>query len=119
MYEEGFFDDEEGLIDEHALAGTRNETEPEEKEDEKLFACNSVPATGTSITRTQQSTPTASIVEYMHMRIATEASLKEGQRTQEFSSSELLQEADDEGILEEETQYNREILQTGKDFDNF
>ena len=48
----------------------------------------------------------------MHMRIAMEASLKEVQRPQEFSSSELLEEADDEGILEEETQFNRELLQT-------
>ena len=96
------------MIDEDGSAETKHQTEF----DEKMFACNSVPATGTSITRSQARPPTATIVEEMHMRIAMEASLKEVQRPQEFSSSELLEEADDEGILEEETQFHREILQT-------
>ena len=92
LYEEGFSEEEQGLIDEDVCAETKNQTEPEEKQDEK--------------------NQTATTVEEMHMRIAMEASLKEVQRPQEFSSSELLEEADDEGILEEETQFHREILQT-------
>ena len=46
------------------------------------------------------------------MRIAIEASLKQAAPAPQFLPSEILQEADDEGVLEEETRLHHEILQT-------
>ena len=56
LYEEVFSEEEQALIDEDGCAETKHQTEPEEKQDEKLFACN-------SITTSQARPPTATIVE--------------------------------------------------------
>ena len=84
----------------------------EEKADEKLYACNSKPVDNKCSQKPRPRSPVHSIVEDMHMRIAIEASLKQAAPAPQFLPSEILQEADDEGVLEEETQLHREILQT-------